>query len=123
MADNPRITITITDEVFASALKYADQLARNAYDEHNPGLVYFIGTESGASPIKIGFTLTIEKRLPTIRRQSPVAIDLIACAPGARQLESHYHSLFCNERLHGEWFKPSERLLGECRRLAALWIG
>lgn len=122
MDDAAPITIFISDEQHAKGIAHLHKMACDAQDRREPSLVYFIAPVEGGR-IKIGITASIEKRLPHLRRMSPVDVDLIACAPGGRDLEAAYHTLFCNERAHGEWFNPSDRLRAECERLASIWIG
>lgn len=117
-----RMQIQISDDAFTRAIRHAHKMAIEADNARSPGLVYFIAPMVGG-PVKIGFSLAIEQRLPALQAYCPLELDLIGCAPGARDLESHYHALFSNERLHGEWFTPTDRLLGECQRLSSLWIG
>ena len=74
-------------------------------------MIYFIqqGTDG---PIKIGYTSgSVERRISTLQTASPEKLHLIAKGNGTKVNESMLHQMFSDERLNGEWFKPSERLI------------
>lgn len=72
--------------------------------------VYFVhATESGR--IKIGTADDPVRRLATLQTGSPEQLDLIGTLPGGRALEARLHRDFARERLRGEWFECSDRLV------------
>lgn len=75
------------------------------------GVVYFIQPIEGGL-VKIGFTtgLAID-RLASLQTGSPVRLRIIGTMRGTVLDEQRLHGLFAEEREHGEWFRPTERLL------------
>jgi hypothetical protein len=81
------------------------------------GGVYFAqGVDGG--PIKIGWSSTLpEERLKSLQVGSPAKLKIISRVEFAnRRLEVDLHLEFSDDRLHGEWFEPSVRLLRWIRR-------
>lgn len=77
------------------------------------GQIYFI--ESGPDKyIKIGFTqYVVSKRIATMQTGSPYPLKLIGVIRNKnRMVERLIHRSFKDERVHCEWFRGSERLLG-----------
>ncbi len=67
------------------------------------GHVYFARGPNGT--IKIGFTSDLG------RRMSELGAEVVATVPGSIALEYAIHDLFREDRIHGEWFRPSRALL------------
>jgi hypothetical protein len=67
------------------------------------GFVYVIGAP-GATVVKIGRTIHLEKRLGEIQRMSPIPLALLWSHPGDHELECNLHRHFSDKRRHGEWF-------------------
>ena len=64
--------------------------------------------------MKIGITQIelLANRMRTIQRGSPVPLQLLGVlSDGSYQNEQAVHQQFAQDRLHGEWFSPSKRLL------------
>jgi T5orf172 domain len=73
--------------------------------------IYFIESES-QSRVKIGITGDLAKRLAGLRASSPVDdLVLITQLQGTGSLEHRLHQEFSADRLHGEWFHKSDKLL------------
>lgn len=74
------------------------------------GFTYFAqGVDGG--PIKIGRTLgNPSVRVAELQTGSPVPLRLVGILSGVRH-EAAFHARFAGERLHGEWFMPSQVLL------------
>lgn len=84
--------------------------------DSRPGHVYFVqGVDGG--PIKIGYTSGRSTREPAklrlgqLQGSSPVLLKVLSVWPGDTELERELHGIFHADRLHGEWFTPSEDLL------------
>lgn len=74
----------------------------------SPPFVYFIQRrEHGV--IKIGQARDVASRLRSLQTASPEPLHLLATSQ--RHDERELHSFFQRERLRGEWFRPSPRLL------------
>jgi hypothetical protein len=72
--------------------------------------VYFIGGDDG--PIKIGRSENPLSRLRTLQCASPVKLRILAECPHDAIPETMWHGWFAEDRLIGEWFKRSDRLMG-----------
>lgn len=73
--------------------------------------VYFVEADLPEPIVKIGRAANLKKRLITLQANSPVQLKLIGagnCPTGSEQL---LHRAFAEERLFGEWFRPSAPLL------------
>lgn len=74
-------------------------------------MIYFIQIPAGG-PVKIGYTggndaLT---RLATLQVGSPVPLAILGVIEGSLVDEQAWHTRFAEDRLHGEWFRPSREL-------------
>jgi len=72
--------------------------------------VYFIQAGDGG-PIKIGTATDVAKRLSTLQTAHHEKLRVVATIDGGRERELAVHANFAEDRLHGEWFRPSERVL------------
>lgn len=79
--------------------------------------VYLIGTDDG--PVKIGLTTNPGQRLESLQTGYPAKLKLLAIVPGGRSLERAYHRYFDEQRIHGEWFEPTD----DMRREISFWNG
>lgn len=70
---------------------------------------YFIGSEHGA--IKIGSARDVHQRLTVLQTGNPEPLYIYAVADGGYEIEADLHSEFAADRLVGEWFARSDRLL------------
>jgi len=76
-------------------------------------MIYFIQGNAG-TPIKIGFTQynDVSGRMASLQTAYPWTLRcLMRITDGDQQLERRIHALFDAERLRGEWFEPSGRIL------------
>lgn len=71
--------------------------------------VYFIESK-GSSLIKIGYSITPEKRLKDLQTSSPEALQLLGTIPGGKAEEAELHKKFERHREHGEWFRKGPEL-------------
>jgi excisionase family DNA binding protein len=74
------------------------------------GFIYFIQPVDGGL-IKIGRARCPGTRIADIGRMCPIPLRLLRLLHGGCNLEKEIHHYFRDERQHGEWFDPSERLL------------
>lgn len=72
--------------------------------------VYFVQAETMLR-IKIGTSNNIARRVCELRIGSPDKLRVMAVMPGDCSVERQLHKKFSEDRLHGEWFSPSENLL------------
>ena len=80
--------------------------------------VYFMRAASGA--IKIGTAYNPKSRRRSIQAAMPEAVELLTDFEGGFEREGYLHGVFAAERIRGEWFAPSERLLALVARVARL---
>ncbi len=88
-----------------------ETLARRPASAETPKLamfVYFIQPVDGGL-IKIGKSYDPKRRLSDIQLYSPVKLQILAATSHLE--EQAMHKMFAAERVHGEWFQPSDRLL------------
>lgn len=72
--------------------------------------VYFVASID-LRRVKIGKTLDLETRVFDLQSQNAHPLILIADVVGYTYVEKHFHAHFASERLHGEWFVCSLRLI------------
>jgi hypothetical protein len=70
--------------------------------------VYFMRAKTCDGPIKIGYSENPKKRLSQIQGMSPNPLEILTTVDGDEAAIQQY---FNAERLHGEWFTATERLL------------
>lgn len=80
--------------------------------------LYFIETQCAERHIKIGIAANSERRLIKIQMCCPYRLRLLANIPGKAALEKELHQRFVADRLHGEWFRRSDRLLAAILELS-----
>jgi len=73
--------------------------------------IYFVQAgESG--PIKIGFSdQDVDGRIATMQTANAETLHLRALIRADISLETDLHSVLGEDRMQGEWFRPSARLL------------
>lgn len=72
--------------------------------------------------VKIGRAKSIARRLINIQSDCPVEVQLLAVLSTDPNDEERFHEMFAFERVRGEWFRASDRLLSyldEARNAAA----
>lgn len=77
---------------------------------HRSSYVYFIQAEA-LGLVKIGWAADPTIRLSRLQIGSPDRLKLLAVIEDGRSLEGVLHIMFAADRAHGEWFRPSTRLL------------
>jgi hypothetical protein len=74
-------------------------------------MIYFSQAE-GTDLVKIGFTAGEPlKRLRELQTGCPHRLVLLAAVEGGEQDEGNWHKEFATDRVNGEWFKSSWRLM------------
>jgi hypothetical protein len=85
-------------------------------------VVYFIqGVEGGL--IKIGHTIQLVVRFKQLEDETGRKLTVLGILEGNRVKERELHVLFADDRVEGEWFRPSEALLTLIREQAQPWDG
>jgi hypothetical protein len=57
-------------------------------------------------------------RLRELQQGCPLQLTLLADMPGSRAVEMYLHEFYATDRVRGEWFKQSERLMAYIEKLA-----
>ncbi|MGW6941402.1 GIY-YIG nuclease family protein [Streptomyces xanthophaeus] len=65
--------------------------------------VYVIGS-AGSTRVKIGTSVSPEKRLKELQTGNPDRLEVLWHTPGGRELEAQLHQVFAEYRGEGEWF-------------------
>lgn len=83
--------------------------------------VYFIQA-APEWPLKIGVSTNVMKRLAALRSGSGLHLKVIGVIrDGTRETERALHRRFDEERLSGEWFRPTPRLMEYIKENAHPW--
>ncbi len=85
------------------------------------GYVYFIQGQCGGA-IKIGFSVSPEKRLKELQTGYPDTLTILLMIPGSESTETTLHRQFDASRLKGEWFRPDDYLIEKIKELKAKFI-
>lgn len=83
-------------------------LVRQLRGDYVGGHVYFVEAENGL--IKVGFSKSIRERFKKLATATPLTLTLLGLRPGTAQAEREIHKRFADQRVMGEWFKPSSEL-------------
>jgi len=81
------------------------EACQNVVDTFQQGGQSFVYVLKTRGRLKIGFSKHISKRIQQLKTGFSGPVELIAVAPGGRQLEQELHARFKSERVFGEWFK------------------
>jgi hypothetical protein len=92
-------------------------MSRNSLQKQH--YIYLMRPVGMAGPIKIGCSYKPAKRLVQLSYWSPFPLEIIAVAPGHFDTERRIHLHFPEERMHAEWFQPSERVVAFASALMA----
>jgi hypothetical protein len=74
-----------------------------------PVILYFVGPMPDG-PVKIGITSDLDRRLLTIRAQSPISVDIFGVMDGNLDVEVRIHERFRHLRRHYEWFTLDDEM-------------
>jgi len=75
-----------------------------------PQEVYFL-RESGMGAIKIGVSRNLERRISSMRSNTPHEITVLGSVRVDWRFEGELQCRFAYARIRGEWFRPVEELL------------
>lgn len=78
--------------------------------------VYFIQAETG--PIKIGHSSNVRSRLSYLQCGTAERLSVIGIIDGAKNEEVAIHLLFSEDKIRGEWYAPTARLLAYIKQYA-----
>lgn len=79
--------------------------------------IYFIRA-GGNGPIKIGLTSSVADRRSGLQICCPDQLTVMASVQAPKEVERYLHAHFAPERVRGEWFRPSPRLLRYAESMA-----
>ncbi len=68
-----------------------------------PSCVYFVAAETFGQ-VKIGFSRNLSRRIRALQTSIGCPLRLLGAINGSIVDEHYWHSLFANNRVHGEWF-------------------
>lgn len=94
----------------------------NSISEKPTRQIYFIENLFN-SEIKIGVSSDIDTRLKQISSDIKSPVKLIKLINGDEQKEKELHNRFSRDRVHGEWFKPSNELLDNINEIICIQKG
>ena len=85
-------------------------------------MIYFIQNPT-TGHIKIGTTRRLTMRKRQIDKEIRLKTVLLGVMEGGRLQEQTIHIELANDRVHGEWFLPSERLVSYITQYSSPWDG
>lgn len=85
--------------------------------------MYFVQAGQGG-PVKIGFSTAPRFRLHALQTGNPFKLILHGSVAGSRVLERALHWHFRDDRIRGEWFRPTRPILAlaECLGVSATLV-
>jgi hypothetical protein len=108
------VWITPADGLAWVEARYPKSIARGRC-----GVVY-VAVRATDGAVKIGWTSDVMRRVQELRKLACSAVELAACFPGDKPDELRLHARFSEDRLDGEWFRPSDALLAFVNGLRAV---
>lgn len=85
------------------------------WDAHN-SQVYFVRVK-GTEKVKIGYSVSINKRMSGLATGHPDELELIATVSGGNDAESRLHRRFAQYRIRGEWYRLEGKLAEYVKKL------
>jgi hypothetical protein len=83
------------------------------------GRIYFIAGPAEDDPVKIGFTGgRVADRARALQTGNPIPLLVLAEMEGSLRLERRLHEMFDGDRVGGEWFKRTPKLMAAIRVLS-----
>lgn len=96
-----RVWIMPADGLAWVERRYPKSIARD-----RRGTIY-VAVRATDQAVKIGWTSDVMRRIGELRRHSRSAVELLACFPGDKPDELRLQGRFADDRIEGEWFRPS----------------
>ena len=78
--------------------------------------VYFVQDVLGN--IKIGYATNVRSRLANLQTANSAPLQLLGYITGDKSKEAELHREFSDARIAGEWFRPTESLMGYIEEVA-----
>ena len=91
-------------------IRRANDLPRIPRSRKGDPFIYFIRAGK-AGPIKIGLTCSVTDRRAGLQVCCPDELTVLASMKAPKEAERELHRHFAPERIRGEWFRASPRLL------------
>ena len=85
-----------------------------------PTQLYFIECGCSLRPIKIGIASNVKQRLKGLQNANPYPLRLLKSALNAADQETAFHDEYASDRLVGEWFARSDKLLAAIEAMEGL---
>jgi hypothetical protein len=85
-------------------------------------VVYFVQA-GDAGPIKIGTTDDLRTRVAALQTAHYEELRLLGTTPGGPAIERAWHGRFGDDRLRGEWFRPSVALVLAIQDAVGVTVG
>lgn len=79
-------------------------------------MIYFLANER-AGAVKIGFSEDVGRRVGELQTASPDRLTLLGAVPGDLADEAAMHDLFAGSRIRREWFRLTDDVYREVRRI------
>lgn len=86
------------------------------YKHSGPCRIYFAEVHDF---IKIGYADAVKKRVKYLQVGGPYDINILHSTPGGPIEEEYIHRIFAADRVRGEWFRKTPRLLALIKVLKA----
>lgn len=88
----------------------AEQEAGISILEADGSVQVYILQENGIGAVKIGVTKNLNRRLSSMRSNSPHQIDVVLTIDADERLESYLKDLFHGSHIRGEWFRATPEM-------------
>jgi hypothetical protein len=96
------------EELRAEARAVIERLSGRQPSPEQP-VVYFVRCPA-TGLVKIGYATNVRKRLAGLQTGSAAKLELLCTVDPVRYPERTLHHRFRADRVHGEWFRPSEAM-------------
>lgn len=101
-------------------IEAGEALVAKTIERTAESFVYFAIEDVPGGFVKIGRARNPAKRMLSLQTGTPRPLRLLCVIQGGAQLEAALHAAFAADRMSGEWFRASPRLLALARELAPL---
>lgn len=91
----------------------------NSHLRYSRGTDHIYAIRGAAGLVKIGKSTDPKKRFRNLRNSSPEKLELVGFVELSGDAEFEIHDRLRKDRLHGEWFSPSEAVLKVVEMIAA----